>query len=113
MSGNGDRILMDFGSLNDLANNLTTIQQDFDGAADEADTTADATGDDDLAGQVRDFASRWRIKRESMSKDVGSLQQAVSQIVQTFQGVDSQLTGVLQGDGSSGDGGGGSAAGGS
>jgi len=110
MGGPNDGISMDFDSLNNLSNNLTSIKNEFDGAADDADATANATGDDDLADQVRDFASRWRIKRESLSKDVGSLQQAVQQIVETFQGVDTQLTSVLQGNGSAGGGGGGGGA---
>ena len=95
-------IKMSFTEISLLAYNLKVILDEIRNAETNADTAAEATGHDDLARHVRDFANRWKIKRDEMVESLEGLQAAVETIVETFTDVDKQLGCSLSGEGDGG-----------
>jgi uncharacterized protein YukE len=83
-------------ALRDLAKDLKTIADEFKDADGNSDDAAQATGHDELAGKVRDFADKWRIKRQDMTENVVKLQGIIQQIVDTFGKVDADLAKALE-----------------
>ncbi|CAM3478559.1 hypothetical protein [Isoptericola cucumis] len=92
----GYDLSIDMEELRTLAKDLKTIQDEFEGADGRAEDAADATGHDELAGKVNDFADKWRIKREEMTGNVKKLQGIVQQIADTFTEVDTELAKALE-----------------
>jgi uncharacterized protein YukE len=92
----GYDLSIDMDSLRGLAKDLKTIADEFQNADDNSDDTAEATGHDELAGKVRDFADKWRIKRQDMTENVVKLQGIIQQIVDTFSEVDTELAKALE-----------------
>ena len=74
--------LLDLGYL--TTEDLKTIKEEFEGADDNSEAAADATGHDELRDKVQDFADKWRIKREEMTENVVKLQGIIKQIVDIY-----------------------------
>lgn len=87
---------LDMRLLDQLKSDLEAIVSEFKGADDFSDSVADATGYDDLAGHVRDFAHKWNDKRTSMTEKVENLSKSVSAITDGFTKVDSGLAKALE-----------------
>jgi uncharacterized protein YukE len=92
----GYDLSIDMEELRTLAEDLKTIKDEFEGADDNSEAAADATGHDELRDKVQDFADKWRIKREEMTENVVKLQGIVQQIVDTFTEVDTELAKALE-----------------
>jgi uncharacterized protein YukE len=92
----GYDLSIDMDALRDLAKDLKTIADEFKDADGNSDDAAQATGHDELAGKVRDFADKWRIKRQDMTENVVKLQGIIQQIVDTFGKVDADLAKALE-----------------
>ena len=71
---------IDLGRLETLHKDLDAIATEFKNADDFSDSVADATGHDDLAGHVRDFAHKWNDKRKEMTEKVENLTKSVGSI---------------------------------
>jgi hypothetical protein len=91
---------IDLGRLETLHKDLEAIGAEFKNADDFSDSVADATGDDNLAGHVRDFAHKWNDKRKSMTEKVENLVKSVGSITDGFTKVDTGLAKALE-DGAS------------
>lgn len=91
---------LDLDELEQLAGDLTKILTEFESATGTADAVADATGEDDLRGKVRDFARNWDITREKMVGNIETLQANVQGIVDNFRAVDADLEKALEEDSS-------------
>lgn len=99
-------LVLDLERLTDLKNDLESVVQEFKNADDFSDDVADATGQDDLASQVRDFASKWNDKRKAMLADVENLQAQIKAISDGFTQVDTGLAKALEDNGKAPAGGG-------
>jgi hypothetical protein len=89
---------LDFHRLIDLKNDLESVVQEFTNADDFSDDVATATGQDDLASEVRSFASGWNNKRQAMLSDVENLQSQIQAITDGFTQVDTGLAKALASD---------------
>ncbi|HEY0261359.1 MAG TPA: hypothetical protein VGC18_16065 [Lacisediminihabitans sp.] len=114
---------LDLELLTQLKDDLKAVEHEFKDADDFSDTVADATGHDDLAGHVEDFAHKWNDKRKSMTEAVEDLYKSIEAISDGFTKVDAGLSKALEdaatsaktpanGGGTSGGGGGGGGGGG-
>jgi uncharacterized protein YukE len=92
----GYDLSIDMEALRTLAEDLKTIQDEFEGADDRAEAAADATGHDELRDKVNDFADKWRIKREEMTGNVTKLQGIIQQVADTFSEIDTELAKALE-----------------
>jgi len=92
-------LVLDLERLRELKNDLEAVVKEFKNADDFSDDVADATGQDDLAGKVRDFASKWNDKRKKMLADVENLQAQIKAISDGFTKVDSGLAKALEDNG--------------
>lgn len=92
----GHDLSIDMGALEQLATDLTTIVDEFNGADSNSEQAGSATGHHELGEVVEDFADKWRVKREEMTGNVQSLQEIVQQIVDTFSEVDGELARALE-----------------
>lgn len=98
----GQDLKLDLEVLRQLKADLDAIVKEFQGADDFSDTVADATGHDQLAGDLHDFAHRWNDKRKKMTGDVEALAQSVAAISDNFTKVDAELAKALESAASSG-----------
>ena len=89
-------LILDMKLLDQLKSDLEAIVKEFKNADDFSDDTADATGHDDLAGHVRDFAHKWNDKRQSMTESVENLSKSVSSVTDGFTQVDAGLAKSLE-----------------
>jgi len=97
MKGTGVTDLqLDLALLEQLKTDLDAIVKEFKGADDFSDDTADATGHDELAGHVRDFAHKWNDKRKKMTEAVENLSSSVASITDGFTQVDDGLAKALE-----------------
>ncbi|PJI94980.1 hypothetical protein [Luteimicrobium subarcticum] len=87
---------IDMHALRELAKDLKTIGDEFQGTDERADEAASATGDAGLHDTVHDFSAAWRIKRDEMTENVDKLQGILQQIVDTFTEVDADLAKALE-----------------
>lgn len=92
----GQDLSLDLEVLRQLKSDLDAIVKEFQGADDFSDTVADATGHDELAGDLHDFAHRWNDKRKKMTGDVQALAQSVAAISDNFTKVDAKLAKALE-----------------
>lgn len=86
---------IDLGRLETLHHDLDAIASEFRNADDFSDSVADATGDDDLASKVRDFAHGWNQKRTNMVESIDGLVKSVGAITDNFTKVDEGLAKAL------------------
>jgi len=87
----GGRIKISMEQLLQLEQDLQLILDEFESANDNAESTADTTGHDKLAGRVKDFAGNWSKKRDAMAENVAAIQQIITGIDQAWTEVDGQL----------------------
>ncbi len=92
----GYDLSIDMEALRHLAKDLKAIADEFQHADDNSDAAAEATGHSELGHKVRDFADKWRIKRNDMTENVVKLQGIIQQIVDTFSEVDADLAKALE-----------------
>ncbi len=92
----GYDLSIDMESLRTLATDLASIVDELENADGNAEDAAQATGHDELRERVNDFADKWRIKREEMIGDVKKLSEIMTQIVDTFTEVDTELAKALE-----------------
>jgi ABC-type transporter Mla subunit MlaD len=97
-----DHLKLDLQLLDQLRDDLSAVVSEFKNADDFSDDVADATGHDDLAGHVRDFAHAWNEKRKSMTTNVENVQKAVAAITDNFTKVDQGLAKALEDSANSG-----------
>jgi ABC-type transporter Mla subunit MlaD len=89
-------LIIDLGLLSTLHQDLDAIGAEFKNADDFSDSVAAATGHDDLAGHVRDFAHKWNDKRKDMTEKVENLTKSVGAITDGFTKVDDGLAKALE-----------------
>lgn len=82
--------------LEAVGSDLDLIKTEFEGADEMSDTVGDATGDNDLAQAVRDFAHSWNDKRAAMLESVTALHSSITTISEAFTDTDNQLTQALE-----------------
>lgn len=87
---------IDLGRLETLHSDLNAIASEFKNADDFSDSVAQATGHDELAGHVRDFAHKWNDKRKKMTEAAENLTKSVGSITDGFTKVDAGLAKALQ-----------------
>jgi hypothetical protein len=87
---------LDLQLITQLNEDLESVVSEFKNADDFSSDVADATGNDDLAGKVRDFASKWNDKRKEMTSSVEALQQQIKAISDGFTQVDDGLAKALE-----------------
>jgi hypothetical protein len=79
-----------------LRDDLDAVVREFQNADDFSDTVADATGHDDLASHVRDFAHKWNEKRKDMTENVKNVQEVIAAVANNFTKVDGDLAKALE-----------------
>lgn len=89
-------LTLDLKLLQQLKDDLDAVVKEFTNADDFSDDVADATGQDQLHGHVRDFAHKWNDKRKKMTEDVSALQQQIKAISDGFTKVDDGLAKALE-----------------
>jgi hypothetical protein len=87
---------LDLKLITQLDDDLESVVAEFKNADDFSSDVADATGNDDLADKVRDFASKWNDKRKKMTSNVEGLQSQVKAISHGFTQVDQGLAKALE-----------------
>jgi hypothetical protein len=87
---------LDLALIKQLEEDLESVVAEFKNADDFSSDVADATGQDDLADKVRDFASKWNDKRKKMASNVDALQQQIKAISKGFTQVDQGLAKALE-----------------
>ncbi len=92
----GSDLHLDLQRLRELRDDLHAVVREFQNADDFSDDVAEATGHDDLAGHVRDFAHKWNEKRKQMTTNVENLQKQIAAITDGFTSVDEGLARALR-----------------
>ena len=88
-------IQLDMDDLTALASDLATVIDEFEKANGNAKGVAEATGSSRLQDKVVDFSEKWDIRREKMLENVKVLQQTISQVIEGFTEVDTELAKAL------------------
>lgn len=89
-------LILDLQRLESLEKDLQSVIDEFHNASEFSHDVAHATGDDELAGKVRDFADRWNDKRKEMTKNVEGVKKALAAITDNFTKVDQGLAKALE-----------------
>ena len=84
-------LVLKLDELVQLRDDLDAVVREFHNADDFSDSVADATGHDELAGHVRDFAHKWNEKRKSMTENVENVQKVIAAVADNFTKVDGDL----------------------
>lgn len=92
----GYDLSIDMDQLTTLKDDLKAITSELENADGNAQAAADATGDDELRDRVNDFADKWELKRGEMLENVKKLSDIITQIVDTFKQVDTELGKALE-----------------
>ena len=71
---------IDYTRLDALISNLSLVQGEFSSAEQFATQTADLTGHDRLADVVRDFATKWSLRREELLEELQTIADAAEQV---------------------------------
>lgn len=91
------QLQIDTDMLGTLGGELTGLSDTFNQADNPAEAMGDGLGDDDLAGQVRGFASSWARHRRALSDQVHTLGGNCQQAADQFIAADHQLATALSG----------------
>lgn len=89
-------IKLDLARLKQLSDDLTAIRNEFKNADDFSDSVSTATGNDDLAGTVHNFAHAWNEKRPEMTDAVEKLQKKYQIVTDNFTKLDHDLAASLE-----------------
>jgi len=89
-------LVLKLDELVQLRDDLDAVVREFHNADDFSDSVADATGHDELAGHVRDFAHKWNEKRKSMTENVENVQKVIAAVADNFTKVDGDLAKALE-----------------
>ncbi|WP_275006232.1 hypothetical protein [Promicromonospora iranensis] len=92
----GYDLSIDMDQLTTLKDDLKAITSELENADGNAQAAADATGDDELRDRVNEFADKWEIKRGEMLENVKKLSDIITQIVDTFKQIDTELGKALE-----------------
>jgi hypothetical protein len=87
---------LDVQRLIQLRDDLQRVISEFNDAEDFSGVVAEATGHDELAGEVHDFAGKWNKKRKQMAADVQALHDQLAAITDGFTKVDQGLAKALE-----------------
>lgn len=103
---------IDLDLLDSLQGDLRVVRREFDNAERFSEAVADMVGHDALAGTVRDFASKWNLRREELLEELDHVAGAATAIHDTMVELDMELSSVLANYREGGVGGGGGGGGG-
>lgn len=78
-------------SIHGLARDLKAISDEFGDAEDFSDDLAEAVGNDGLADEVRDFATKWNKKRTEMKNNVDFVHALIKALGDGTDQIDSDL----------------------
>ncbi|ARJ05675.1 hypothetical protein GCM10010988_07920 [Cnuibacter physcomitrellae] len=92
-------LLVDTDTLRSLDEALKLIVATLDGAEGMSRSTADASGNGELAGRLIDFADDWEDNREDMLDAVRTVSDAIHFISEGFEMLDQDLVQKLLGNG--------------
>ncbi|WP_378146930.1 hypothetical protein ACFJGV_03725 [Cnuibacter sp. UC19_7] len=92
-------LLVDTDTLRSLDEALKLIVATLDGAEGMSRSTADASGNGELAGRLIDFADDWEDNREDMLEAVRTVSDAIHFIAQGFEVLDQDLLDAILGKG--------------
>jgi len=90
------RLGIDGDALHARARTMRTILGDFSTIGGQADSAADAVGQEVLASTLEDFASNWSIHRSRTSEALTGLADAFDAVNQTFADLESKLATELR-----------------
>lgn len=100
------RLRLDTGHLHDRAAALRILAAEFDIADGVADLIQEAVGvhhdTESLRHEIDSFASSWRIRREKMQSGIADLEGYVTQVANSFDQAESELTAGISGTQASG-----------
>jgi len=82
---------IDFELLDALIGDIAAVRAEFEAAERFAEQTADLTGHDRLAGVVRDFATKWNLRREGLLTELQTIADAAESIRDTMRELDLEL----------------------
>jgi hypothetical protein len=86
---------IDLERLEALQADMRVVRKEFDEAEEFSQTVADLVGHDRLAGVVRDFASKWNLRRAELLEELDYLAEAAKTIRDTMIELDKELSSVL------------------
>jgi hypothetical protein len=90
-------LTLNLAELVQLRDDLDAVVREFHNADDFSDSVADATGHDDLASHVREFAHKWNEKRKTMTENVENVQKTIAAVADNFVKVDGDLAKAVEG----------------
>jgi len=96
---------IELSELTVLSGNLTTVRTQLEGAEKFSETVASYAGDDQLSQVIRDFASKWNVRRGFLLDDLEQIAAAAEAIRDTFEELDNEIAAGLAGNTGSGGGG--------
>ncbi|GAA3032338.1 hypothetical protein [Microbacterium dextranolyticum] len=88
-------IQLDTATLSDSRSRVDTAVSTFQGAQRFGDDIADLTGEDRLAGKVRDFAGNWDAHRAALEKQLMFIRDALGAVVDVMTDLDVKLADSL------------------
>ena len=93
-----DKLKVETSDLRTISDALLVIGTEFQDANENSDTLAEAVGEDELAGRIRDFAKNWDVRRKDFVDKISKLQKNVEHGADSFEKTDKQLANGLTGD---------------
>ncbi len=91
-----DQLKVDTSRLIEAGTALRVVATEFEHADARSDDVADAVGDDELAGKIRDFSDNWDDKRAKMLGDIQTLAESAKATGEAFEAVEQSLTNSLE-----------------
>ena len=91
----GTRLKVDTDLLSSTADGLDVAKSELSAAKVQASKAADAAGDEDLAGAIRDFASSWETRRGQILTAVEGLAASLRGVAENFETTDGELANAL------------------
>ena len=90
-------IKIDLDQLESVSTRLTKVASDLDNAEAFSASVAAVVGDERLASVIRDFASKWNVRRDDLIEQIGITAAAAQAIHDTFEELDREIAAGITG----------------
>ncbi|WP_062212178.1 hypothetical protein [Streptomyces sp. NBRC 109706] len=85
--------------VQELGNKLRFVAGEFEGAEDIASDYAEEVCHGDLAHELEQFASNWRVHRSKLMEGLTKFAELAQAAGDSYDGIESELANALQGEG--------------
>lgn len=92
-------LVIDLGELRQRVTSVRMVAQRLSAVGSDASGIAGVVGHDRLASKVRDFGSKWSVRRQKLVEQLNAIANVLEAIAQTYEDLDRDLARGASGGG--------------